>query len=306
MVCINPAYRLYELEYALNKVGCVAIVSAESFKSSKYLKMLATLAPELNSCEAGELKSEKLPHLKHVICMGEEKTNGMHNFSDIKTLSEGQDPQKLEAIAEIFNADDIINIQFTRGTTGQPKGAALSHHNILNNAFYTATSMHLTHQDTLCIPVPLYHCFGMVLGTLCCISVGAKMVFPAEVFDPVKTMEAASAEKCTALHGEPTMFFTELDLPILKDYGLPALRTGIIAGATCPEELMKRLISQMGLKQFVIGDGQTECSPINTATAIEDSFEVRTSTVGRAHYNWEQKKLGAKNSPRRWHNCQLW
>ena len=290
MVCINPAYRLYELEYALNKVGCKAIVTAESFKTSMYLDMLNELAPELASCEPGELKSEKLPALRTVIRMGDEKSPGMFNFDDVVAMGDDQ-MSRVAELAGRLNADDNINIQFTSGTTGMPKGATLTHRNILNNAYLCGVSMRFTKEDKLCIPVPLYHCFGMVLGTLLCVSHGATMVLPAEVFDPESALKAASEEGCTALHGVPTMFIAELDLPHFKSFDLTKLRTGVIAGSTCPVDLMNRLISDMELTEIVIGYGQTECSPINTMTAIDDTFEQRVSTVGRAHFNWEQKIL---------------
>ena len=289
MVCVNPAYRLYELEYALNKVECKAIITAPSFKTSMYLNMLYELAPELNNCKAGELKSAKLPHLETIIRMDEEKSPGMFNFGEICEAGSSEDFDRLISLGESLKASDPINIQFTSGTTGMPKGATLTHTNILNNAYFGGQSMRLTPDDRLCIPVPLYHCFGMVLGTLICISQGATMVLPGEVFEPVQTLEVAAAEKCTALHGVPTMFIAELDLPDFKEYDLSALRTGIIAGSTCPIELMRRLIDDMELTEIVIGYGQTECSPINTMTSIDDSLEARVTTVGVAHANWELK-----------------
>jgi fatty-acyl-CoA synthase len=289
MVCINPAYRLYELEYALNKVECKAIISAESFKTSYYLKMLQDLAPELESCRPGSLTAEKLPHLTTVIRMGSGKTQGMYNFDEVCDMGGDAEIAQLTATGKSLDPADAINIQFTSGTTGTPKGATLSHTNILNNAYYGARSMNLTKADRLCIPVPMYHCFGMVLGTLLCVSHGATMVLPCEAFDPAAVLNAVEEEKCTALHGVPTMFIAELDLPDFSKHDVSSLRTGIIAGATCPIELMKRLIGEMDLNEIVIGYGQTECSPINAMTAIDDSFEVRVTTVGRAHTNWELK-----------------
>ena len=291
MVCINPSYRLFELEYVLNKVRCKALVTAEIFKTSCYLDMLGELAPELQTCEPGALDSKKLPHLKTIIRMGKNKYPGMYNFEDVMKMGTTDDAKAARARAKSLDLNDNINIQFTSGTTGTPKGAALSHSNILNNAFLSARSMRFTADDKLCIPVPLYHCFGMVLGSLLCVSVGATMVFPGEVFDPEYTLRTASEEKCTALHGVPTMFIAQLDLPNFKEFDVGPLRTGIIAGSICPVDLMNRLITDMKLTEIVIGYGQTECSPINTMTAIEDTFEQRVSTVGRAHYNWEQKIL---------------
>ncbi|GAB5487496.1 MAG: AMP-binding protein [Parasphingorhabdus sp.] len=294
LVCVNPAYRLYELEYALNKVECKALVTAEAFKTSQYLSMIQALAPELANCEPGQLESAKLPHLRSVIRMGDEVTPGMHNFWDICGLAEKETLKELDALEENLSSKDIINIQFTSGTTGNPKGASLTHTGILNNGYFDALAMNLGTSDRLCIPVPLYHCFGMVMGVLACISVGATMVFPGEAFEPEATMKAVSDEKCTALHGVPTMFFAELDLPNLADFDTSQLRTGMIAGATCPEDLMQRLIGDMDLTELIIAYGQTECSPVNTATAIDDTFEQRTSTVGRPHTNWEIKIIDPK------------
>ena len=296
MVCVNPAYRLYELEYALNKVECKAIITAPSFKTSMYLDMLFELAPELNDCEPGALVSAKLPYLQTVIRMGSKKSAGMFNFGAVCDLGVQVPAKKLEELGASLEASDAINIQFTSGTTGTPKGATLTHTNILNNAFYCGLSMHLTADDRLCIPVPMYHCFGMVLGTLVSVAHGATMVLPGEVFDAEQTLRVAAEEKCTALHGVPTMFNAELDLPTFAEYDLSALRTGIIAGSTCPIELMRRLIDEMELTEIVIGYGQTECSPINTMTAIEDSLEARVTTVGVAHTNWEQKIIRENGS----------
>ncbi len=289
MVCVNPAYRLFELEYALNKVGCKALITAKSFKSSFYLEMLQKLAPELANSVPGQLESETLPHLKTIIRMGDEETAGMFNFDKVLDMGTASDRDRLSGLTTTLSADDNINIQFTSGTTGTPKGATLTHKNILNNAYYTALTMRLTPEDRLCIPVPLYHCFGMVLGILVCMSVGATMVLPGEGFEPEQTLRVVAEERCTALHGVPTMFIAQLDLPNFSDFDVTPLRTGIIAGSTCPVDLMNRLIKDMELTEIVIGYGQTECSPINTMTAIDDSFEHRVSTVGRAHYNWEQK-----------------
>lgn len=282
MVCLNPAYRLYELEYALNKVECKAIISAEQFKTSEYLTMLTTLAPELKTCQPGKLKSEKLPHLTTVIRMGVEQTPGMYNFGNVCGMGSEQGKLKLAELAVELQPDDAINIQFTSGTTGNPKGATLSHNNILNNGNNTANGMQFTDKDRLCIPVPLYHCFGMVLGVLCCVITGATMVFPAQAFDSRSTLEAVHKERCTALHGVPTMFVMELDHPDFSDYDVSSLRTGVIAGAPCPEELMNNIINKLHMESVVIGYGQTEVSPINHMTLPNDTLENRTQTVGRA------------------------
>jgi fatty-acyl-CoA synthase len=290
MVCINPAYRLYELEFALNKVECKVVIAAESFKTSDYLGMLNTLAPELAASEPGKLQAEKLPHLRTVIRMGTVKTEGMLNFAEVCQLGGGVEAGRLEELQDLLKPDDAINIQFTSGTTGNPKGATLTHCNILNNGYLTGEAMKLTETDRLCIPVPLYHCFGMVLSVLACVSHGSAMVFPGEAFDPLETLRTVEAEKCTALHGVPTMFITELDHPQFAEFDLSSLRTGIMAGAPCPVEIMKRVISQMHMEDILIGYGQTELSPINNMTLPDDSLERRTETVGRA-MPWVEIKI---------------
>jgi fatty-acyl-CoA synthase len=282
MVCINPAYRTYELEYALNKVECDTIIAAEQFKSSDYLGMLQTLAPELADCEPCGLQSKTLPHLKRVIRMGKGKSPGMLNFDDVCAMGAAEHHARLAQLAAELRPDDAINIQFTSGTTGNPKGATLSHCNILNNGYLTGAAMDLSPQDRLCIPVPLYHCFGMVLSVLACVAHGATMVFPGEAFDPLDTLKAVEEERCTALHGVPTMFIMELDHPSFSQFDLSSLRTGIMAGAPCPVEVMRRLISEMHMDDILIAYGQTEVSPINNMTLPNDSLERRTETVGRA------------------------
>ena len=282
MVCINPAYRTYELEYALNKVECDTIITAEQFKSSDYLGMLQTLAPELADCEPCALQSKTLPHLKRVIRMGKGKSPGMLNFEDVCAMGSAEHHARLAQLAAELRPDDAINIQFTSGTTGNPKGATLSHCNILNNGCLTGAAMGLSPQDRLCIPVPLYHCFGMVLSVLACVAHGATMVFPGEAFDPLDTLKAVEEERCTALHGVPTMFIMELDHPSFSQFDLSSLRTGIMAGAPCPVEVMRRLISEMHMDDILIAYGQTEVSPINNMTLPNDSLERRTETVGRA------------------------
>jgi fatty-acyl-CoA synthase len=282
MVCINPAYRLYELEYALNKVECKTLITDVSFKTSDYLGMINTLAPELESSHPGQLEAKKLPYLKHVIRMGSDNTPGMYNFDAVCAAGTDDDQATMDALQGRLQPDDAINIQFTSGTTGNPKGATLSHCNILNNGFLTGLAMQLGSEDKLCIPVPLYHCFGMVLSVLACVSHGATMVFPGPSFDPEETLKSVENEGCTALHGVPTMFITELDHPRFSDYDLSTLRTGIMAGAPCPVEVMKRVLSEMHMDDILIAYGQTELSPINNMTLPNDTLERRTETVGRA------------------------
>ncbi|SAK50828.1 AMP-binding domain-containing protein [Caballeronia pedi] len=290
LVNINPAYRLSELEYALNKVGCKAIIAAEHFKSSKYLEMLQALAPELAGAAPNALNAAKLPELRAVIRMGEGKTPGMLNFDDVmRTGREQAGAAKLDALEAQLGPDDAINIQFTSGTTGNPKGATLTHRNIVNNARYIAMAMRLTEQDSLCIPVPLYHCFGMVLAVLACVSTGCAMVFPGEAFDPGATLAAVHEEKCTALHGVPTMFIAELDHPDFSKYDLSRLRTGIMAGSPCPIETMKRVVSTMHLSEITIAYGMTETSPVSFQSSTTDPLDKRTTTVGRIQPHLEVK-----------------
>ena len=290
MVCINPAYRTYELEFALNKVECSMLITAEHFKTSAYLDMLSHLAPELADSKPGELKSKALPHLRQVIRMGDEATPGMFNFATVCSMGGDKEKKQLKQLQTELKPDDAINIQFTSGTTGNPKGATLSHCNILNNGYLTGAAMGLSKEDRLCIPVPLYHCFGMVLSVLACVAHGATMVFPSAAFDPLETLKTVQEEKCTALHGVPTMFITELDHPDFSQFDLSSLRTGIMAGAPCPVEVMKRVLAEMHMEDILIAYGQTELSPINNMTLPNDSLERRTETVGRA-MPWAEVKI---------------
>tara|TARA_B100000497_G_scaffold34349_1_gene40277 strand:+ start:2797 stop:4482 length:1686 start_codon:yes stop_codon:yes gene_type:complete len=281
MVCINPAYRPYELEYALNKVKCKTVITAAQFKTSEYLRMLQEMAPELATCEPGELKSKKLPHLTTVIRMGDAVSPGMFNFDKVCEMGDDIHYDRMAEIAPTLQADDAINIQFTSGTTGSPKGATLSHFNILNNGLQVGAGMRFTSEDRLCIPVPLYHCFGMVMGNLTCMTHGACAVFPDEGFDPDVVLRTVVEEKCTALHGVPTMFVAETDLPNVSEYELSTLRTGVMAGAPCPLELMHQVIDKLNMSEITIMYGQTETSPVNHMTDIDAPAEKRCGTVGR-------------------------
>jgi fatty-acyl-CoA synthase len=293
LVCVNPAYRIFELEYALNKSGCKAIVAAEQFKSSHYLGMLQKLAPELDQCEPGHLRAAQLPQLEIVIRMGADHTPGMFNFEDVSRMGKAAGDD-LPAIQASLSVDDVINIQFTSGTTGNPKGAALTHFNILNNANQVAAGMKFTQEDRLCIPVPMYHCFGMVLGKLACVTRGATAVFPSDAFEPGAVLETVEAERCSALHGVPTMFIAELEHPDFDRFDLSSLRTGIMAGAPCPVEVMKKVISQMHMAEVLIAYGQTECSPVNHMTLADDPIEKRVESVGRAGPHLEVKIVDEK------------
>jgi fatty-acyl-CoA synthase len=282
-VNINPAYRVHELEYALNKVGCRALITATRFKSSHYLEMLAQLLPELAHCNPGQLQAAKAPELRYVIRLGDESTDGMLNFRDLAHAWSAKDCRRLAALAQELQPDDPINIQFTSGTTGSPKGATLTHFNILNNGHFVGEAMRFTERDRLCIPVPFYHCFGMVMGNLNCVTHGATMVIPNDGFDPLRTLEAVQAEKCTALFGVPTMFIAELDHPEFRKFDLSSLRTGIMAGASCPIEIMKRVVRDMHMGEVTIAYGMTETSPVSFQSSVDDPLERRVSTVGRVH-----------------------
>ncbi len=289
LVNINPAYRLAELEYALNKVQCKGLISAAAFKTSDYLGMLATLAPELATSAPGELRAAKLPHLRWVIRLGDERTPGMLNFADVTALPEASEVSTVRQASRALACRDAINIQFTSGTTGSPKGATLTHHNIVNNARYVAAAMGFGADDRLCIPVPLYHCFGMVMSSLVCTVTGGAMVFPGEGFDPAATLQAVHDERCTALHGVPTMFIAELGLPDFARYDLSSLRKGIMAGSPCPIEVMKRVVAEMHMSDVTIAYGMTETSPVSFQSAVDDPLDKRVSTVGRVQPHLEVK-----------------
>jgi len=289
LVNINPAYRLSELEFALNKVECKALVTATNFKTSDYVGMLETLAPELATSSKGALDSAKLPHLKTVIQMGEADVAGMWRFCDIEKAGEGVAAGTLDEITAGLEPDEAINIQFTSGTTGTPKGATLTHRNILNNAHFLTRILELGAQDRLCIPVPLYHCFGMVMGVLACAITGAAMVFPSEAFEPLSTLRAVDEERCTALYGVPTMFVAELEHPEFGNFDYSSLRTGIMAGSPCPVEVMRRVVSDMNMSEVTIAYGMTETSPVSFQSGLHDPIEKRVSTVGRIHPHVEAK-----------------
>ncbi|MEC9328655.1 MAG: AMP-binding protein [Pseudomonadota bacterium] len=289
LVNINPAYRRAELQYALAKAGVKALISAVSFKTSQYLEMLQDIAPELSHCQPGQLESKNLPSLKSVIQVGDAPVAGMLCFSDVMTRGGPGQRARLDAIGATLVPDDAINLQFTSGTTGSPKAATLTHRNIVNNARFVADCMRLTHQDRLCIPVPLYHCFGMVLGNLACVTAGSTMVFPGEGFDALQTLQTLRQERCTGVHGVPTMFSAMVNLPDFSQFDLRTLRTGIMAGAPCPIELMKRVVSEMHLEEMTIAYGMTETSPVSFQSAVDDPIERRVSTVGRIHPHVEAK-----------------
>ena len=283
LVSINPAYRKAELKYALNKTEISVLMLAENFKSSDYLSMMNDLAPELDHHQTGMLQLEELPHLKHLIRMGEESSPGMLNTQDVLNLATDDLINQAKRLGKNLNPDDPINIQFTSGTTGAPKGATLTHNNIVNNGRFTVERMGLNQGEMLCLPVPLYHCFGMVMGVLGCVGIGAGMVFPAEAFEPLSTLQAIEAEGCSALYSVPTMFLAMLDHDDFNTYDVSTLRTGIMAGALCPMEVMRRVTDEMHLKEITIAYGMTETSPVSFQSHPDDPLEMRVSTVGRIH-----------------------
>ena len=282
LVNINPAYRLSELEYAVNKVGCAAIVTATRFKTSEYVAMLEILG-------AG-----KLPTLRHRFQIGPETQPGYRNFAELMQPATPEARARLHAVEAQLQSDDAINIQFTSGTTGTPKGATLTHHNILNNGFFVAEAQRITEADRICIPVPLYHCFGMVMGNLGCTTHGATMVYPGEGFDPLATLQAVAEERCTALYGVPTMFIAQLNHADFSTFDLGSLRTGIMAGSPCPIEVMRRCIREMNMKEVTIAYGMTETSPVSFQSSTTDSVERRVSTVGRVQPHIEVKIVDAE------------
>jgi fatty-acyl-CoA synthase len=293
LVNINPAYRSSELEYALNKVGCKALIMARRHRSSDYVEMLRAVAPEIDR-EASSLQAAKLPQLKHVVLLDDgPHPRGTRLFSQLLSLAGPGHRGRLDGLSAALDPDDAINIQFTSGTTGSPKGATLTHFNIVNNARYAAKAMAFSAEDRLCIPVPLYHCFGMVLGVLTCTAVGAGMVFPGEGFDAEATLAAVARYKCTALHGVPTMFIAQLEDAKFANYDTSTLRTGIMAGAPCPIDTMRAVIDRMHMREVTIGYGMTETSPLSFQSRTDDPIDRRVSTVGRILPHVEVKIVDA-------------
>ncbi|WP_079202206.1 AMP-binding protein [Pseudomonas sp. CC6-YY-74] len=291
LVNINPAYRLSELEYALKHSGCRWLICADAFKSSDYHAMLGELLPELASCAVGALQSRLLPELRGVISLGQQPSTGMFGWSAFLDRGEQVSQEQLRACSAQLQFDDPINIQYTSGTTGFPKGATLSHYNILNNGYMVGESLGLTEHDRLVIPVPLYHCFGMVMGNLGCLTHGSTMIYPGAAFEPLATLQAVAEERATVLYGVPTMFIAELDLPERAGLDLSSLRSGIMAGATCPIEVMKRVIGEMHMAEVQIAYGMTETSPVSTQTAADDDLQCRVSSVGRTQPHLESKVI---------------
>ncbi|EPJ96943.1 MULTISPECIES: AMP-binding protein [Pseudomonas] len=289
LVNINPAYRVSELEYVLKQSGCQWLVCAGAFKTSDYHAMLQTLAPELAEQSIGHLQSERLPDLRGVISLDSQPPAGFLPWSQLAALGAAVTPAQLAERQSSLQSDQPVNIQYTSGTTGFPKGATLSHHNILNNGYMVGESLGLTADDRLVIPVPLYHCFGMVMGNLGCMTHGSTMIYPNDAFDPLLTLKAVAEEKATALYGVPTMFIALLDQPQRGDFDVSSLRTGIMAGATCPIEVMRRVINEMHMAEVQIAYGMTETSPVSLQTGPTDELELRVTTVGRTQPQLESK-----------------
>ena len=296
LVNINPAYRRSELDYALNKVGCKALVLSPSFKSSDYIEMLTDLAPELNQSVPGALNSPGFPDLKCVIRMEDAHTHGMLNFNDLLRQPSTDELLNLDRLGATLNANAPVNIQFTSGTTGAAKGATLSHRNILNNGRFVGDAIRLVEGDRVCIAVPLYHCFGMVMGNLGCLTHGATMVYPSEAFEPLATLKAIAEERCTALYGVPTMFISVLDHPDFANFDISTLRTGIMAGSPCPIEVMRKVIDKMNMREVTIAYGMTETSPVSFQSGTDDSLDRRVSTVGRVQPHCQVKIVDAEGN----------
>ena len=283
LVTINPAYRSHELDYVLGQSGCKGLILQNQFKTSDYESMICEICPEINEVSPGELKSNKFENLTTIISMTSSKVKGIYDWKDFLNLSKNIDDKELETRQDDLDVDDAINIQYTSGTTGFPKGATLSHHNILNNGYFTGATMNFTEKDRLVVPVPLYHCFGMVLANLACLTHGACVIYPSEGFEPDLALKAVEDENATALHGVPTMFIAELALSNFKEYDLSSLRTGLMAGSPCPIETMKQVIELMHMTEVEIAYGMTETSPVSFQTKVDSPMEKRVGTVGSVH-----------------------
>jgi fatty-acyl-CoA synthase len=294
LVNLNPAYRQTELEFALRKVGCRMLILAPRFKSNDYVGMVNALLGPSAFQGSGRVRADRFPALEWIVQLGSKVPSGFLSFERLRVRGKrGALDLRLVDVARRLEPHHPINIQFTSGTTGQPKGATLTHFNIVNNAFFVAERMRLTPADRLCVPVPLYHCFGMVLGVLAAATHGATVVLPGESFDPGAVLAVVAAERCTALHGVPTMFIAELDHPRFKEFDLRSLRTGIMAGAPCPISIMRRVVDEMHLRELTIAYGMTETSPVSFQSQCDDPLERRVTTVGTVHPHVEVKIVDA-------------
>ncbi len=288
LVTVNTNYRASELEYLLKQSDTRALIMIDRYRDHSFIDTLNELCPELKDCEPGSLKSARLPLLKTVVVISDDKYPGTFSYDEFLANGTEISDEQLEQRKRSLTYDDVINIQYTSGTTGFPKGVMLRHSNLINNAINIAECMRLTHEDRLCIPVPFFHCFGCVIGTLAIVSSGGVMV-PIQEFNPTEVLRTVEKEKCTALHGVPTMFINELNLPNIKEFDLSTLRTGVMAGSNCPIEVMKDVINIMGMEDVTICYGQTESSPVLTQTRVDDPIELKVETVGRALPNVEVK-----------------
>ncbi|WP_444758002.1 AMP-binding protein [Pseudomonas sp. A014] len=296
LVNINPAYRSSELDYALSQSGCRWVICADAFKTSDYHAMLCDLVPGLSACKPGAVHCERLPELRGVISLAVKPPPGFLAWCDLQARAGEVSVEALGRRQASLRPSEPINIQYTSGTTGFPKGATLSHHNILNNGYMVGESLRLTEHDRLVVPVPLYHCFGMVMANLGCMTHGSTLIYPNDAFDPLLTLQAVAEERATALYGVPTMFIAELDHPRRSEFDLSSLRTGIMAGATCPIEVMRRVIDEMHMAEIQIAYGMTETSPVSLQTGPEDELEVRVTSVGRTQPRLESKVIDAEGN----------
>jgi len=291
LVTVNTSYKSAELEYILRQSDSTTLFMVKSFKDTDYVRILEEVVPGLALCEPGRTANAGLPHLKNVVFIGDDTPAGMFNFAQVVELGREVPDSELAAVEATLGAHDVINMQYTSGTTGFPKGVMLTHYNVVNIGFNIGECMKLTEKDRLCIPVPFFHCFGCVLGVMACVTHGSTMV-PVEIFDPLKVLQTVEAERCTALHGVPTMFIAELEHPDFARFDLSTLRTGIMAGSNCPIEVMKKVIRDMHASEITIAYGQTESSPVITQTRTDDEIELRVTTVGRALPDVEAKIVG--------------
>lgn len=281
LVTVNTSYKSAELEYILHQSDSNTLFLVKSFKDTDYPETLYSVVPELRNAVPGQLQSEKLPYLKKVVFIGSETPAGMFNFSEIAELGKDVPDAELAEAENGLSPHEVINMQYTSGTTGFPKGVMLTHFNVVNNGFNIGECMKFTEKDRLCIPVPFFHCFGCVLAVMACVTHGTTML-PIETFDPLKVLQTLENERCTAVHGVPTMFIAELEHPDFGKFDLSTMRTGIMAGSPCPIEVMRRVVREMNATEITIAYGQTESSPVITQTRTDDPIEIRVSTVGRA------------------------